>query len=421
VDVALWDIGGKDAERSISELPGCWRSSVPASASISVADDHPDGLGTPEAFASFAEECRDRGYPAFELHASGDPDHDVELCRVVAEASGDEMDLVVDPASEYETDADAMQVGRVLDEHEFFWSEHPMSDTGKSIHLSKKPVRELETHIRGHEHVRTVPFGRADHVTADALDLLRADAHIDGGIIGVTKIANLAEAHGLDVERHLGGPAHRHCMSVIRNTNYFEKGLLHPHVEWMSAGASEPGSESVDHDGTVTGPDEPGLGVDVDWDLVDCTLGWVESYPLLSLEDPLAEGDWAGWSRLRARLPDRVRLVGDDLLVTDRKRLRRAIEEDAAEAVLVKPDQAGTLSDVFDVLELAKRERVDPIVSARSGETCDATIADLAVAKDVDRIKIGSLARSERLAKYNRLLEIADEHDGSFGPRGVSS
>jgi len=421
VDVARWDIAGKDAERSISELPGGWRSSVPAYAWISFDDDHADGFGTPEAFASFAEECRDRGYPAFELHPSGDPDHDVEVCRVVAGAIGDEMDLVVDPASEYETDADAMQVGRVRDVHEFFWSEDAMSDTGKSIHLSKKLVSELGTRILGREHGRTVPFGRADHVTADALDLLRADAHIDGGIIGVTKTANLAEAHGLDVERHLGGPAHRHCMSVIRNTNYFEKGLLHPHVEWMSAGASEPGSESVDHDGTVTGPDEPGLGVDVDWDLVDCTLGWVESYPLLSLEDPLAEGDWAGRSRLRARLPDRLRLVGDDLLVTDRKRLGRAIEADAADAVLVKPNQAGTLSDVLDVLELAKEERVDPIVSARSGETCDATIADLAVAKDVGRIKIGSLARSERLAKDNRLLEIAEEHDGSFGPRGVSS
>lgn len=141
-------------------------------------------------------------------------------------------------------------------------------------------------------------------------------------------------------------------------------------------------------------------------DLISLVVEWTETYPVVSIEDPLAEDDWRGWARLADRLPDDVQLLGDDLLVTNRDRLARATEDDLVSAVLVKPNQAGTLTRAMDVVSDAKAAGVAPVVSARSGETCDTTIADLAVGLDAGQIKIGSLARSERLAKYNRLLEI---------------
>lgn len=149
-------------------------------------------------------------------------------------------------------------------------------------------------------------------------------------------------------------------------------------------------------------------------ELTSLVVEWTEAYPLVSVEDPLAEDDWEGWRQLAARLDDAVQLLGDDLLVTNRDRLARAVETDAASAVLVKPNQAGTLSRAMAVVSDAKDASVAPVVSARSGETCDTTIADLAVGLDAGQIKVGSLARSERLAKYNRLREIERTTESEF-------
>ncbi|WP_276259588.1 phosphopyruvate hydratase [Haloglomus litoreum] len=146
-------------------------------------------------------------------------------------------------------------------------------------------------------------------------------------------------------------------------------------------------------------------------EMVEQVVEWVDTYPVVSVEDPLAEDDWAGWEQLADRIADRVQLLGDDLLVTDAERVRRAADAGAASAVLVKPNQAGTLTRATDVLETATERGLGTVVSARSGETCDVTIADLAVAYDAGQIKIGSLARSERLAKYNRLLELDHRYD----------
>lgn len=143
--------------------------------------------------------------------------------------------------------------------------------------------------------------------------------------------------------------------------------------------------------------------------MVDLVARWVETYPLVSVEDPLAEDDWTGWERLADRVGDRVQLLGDDLVATNPERLARGVEAGAANGLIVKPNQAGTLTRTLRVVETARSAEWTPVVSARSGETCDATIADLAVARDVGQIKIGSLARSERLAKYNRLLGIAND------------
>lgn len=149
-------------------------------------------------------------------------------------------------------------------------------------------------------------------------------------------------------------------------------------------------------------------------EVIDRVVEWTESYPIISVEDPLAENDWRAWQRLAERLDPSVQLLGDDLLATDRSRLERAIETGATNAVLVKPNQAGTVTRTVTVLETAQDAGVAPVVSARSGDTCDTTIADLAVAFDAGQIKIGSLARSERLAKYNRLLDVSREYDPGF-------
>jgi len=148
--------------------------------------------------------------------------------------------------------------------------------------------------------------------------------------------------------------------------------------------------------------------------MVDRVVDWVDTHPVHSVEDPLAEDDWDGWERLADRVGDRVQLLGDDLFATNAGRLDRAVESGAANAALIKPNQAGTITRTRRVLEATQDADWAPVVSARSGETCDATIADLAVGLDAGQIKIGSLARSERLAKYNRLLGIDRAYDGGF-------
>jgi enolase len=136
---------------------------------------------------------------------------------------------------------------------------------------------------------------------------------------------------------------------------------------------------------------------------------WRAKYPLVSIEDGLAEDDWAGWKHLTTKLGDKLQLVGDDLFVTNIERVRRGVSEGVANAVLIKLNQIGTLSETIDAVELAHRSGYATVISHRSGETEDTTIADLAVALNSGQIKTGSLSRSERTAKYNRLMEIENE------------
>lgn len=142
--------------------------------------------------------------------------------------------------------------------------------------------------------------------------------------------------------------------------------------------------------------------------VVDLLSDWVDRYPILSIEDGLAEDDWDGWQTLTRRLGDRVQLIGDDLFVTNPERLTRGIEEGAGNSVLIKLNQIGSLSETLSALRLATDSGYWPVVSARSGETEDTTIADLVVATGAGQLKVGSVARSERLAKYNQLLRLAE-------------
>ncbi|HZY77075.1 MAG TPA: phosphopyruvate hydratase, partial [Jatrophihabitantaceae bacterium] len=145
--------------------------------------------------------------------------------------------------------------------------------------------------------------------------------------------------------------------------------------------------------------------------LVEYYANLVDSYPIVSIEDPLDEEDWAGWVALTDQLDDKVQLVGDDIFVTNPERLGRGIDEGAANALLVKVNQIGTLSETFDAVDLAHRHGYKCMMSHRSGETEDTTIADLAVAVNCGQIKTGAPARSERVAKYNQLLRIEEELD----------
>ncbi len=151
---------------------------------------------------------------------------------------------------------------------------------------------------------------------------------------------------------------------------------------------------------------------------------WLDTYPLVSLEDPLAEEDWAGWRQLTAELGDRVQIVGDDIFVTNPERIRRGIAEKVANSLLVKVNQIGTLTETFSAVDLAHRNAYTTMMSHRSGETEDTTIADLAVAMNCGQIKTGAPCRSERVAKYNQLIrieELLSEGAALCGPQRISA
>ncbi|MGH2402245.1 MAG: phosphopyruvate hydratase, partial [Candidatus Limnocylindria bacterium] len=171
--------------------------------------------------------------------------------------------------------------------------------------------------------------------------------------------------------------------------------------------ALDPASTELFRDGryTLAREDRTLTGAE----LVDFWADWVERYPIVSLEDGLAEDDWQGWTALTERLGERIQLVGDDLLVTNTERLARGIRERAANSILVKLNQIGTLTETLEAVEMAHRAGWTAVISHRSGETEDTTIADLVVGLNTGQIKTGSISRSERIAKYNRLLRIEEE------------
>ena len=147
-------------------------------------------------------------------------------------------------------------------------------------------------------------------------------------------------------------------------------------------------------------------------DMIEIWADWCKKYPIRSLEDGLAEYDWEGWAKLTARLGDKVQLVGDDIFVTNKKFLQRGLDEKCANSILVKVNQIGTLSETFDAVNLAMRNGYSAVISHRSGETEDSSIADIAVATNCGQIKTGAPCRSDRNAKYNQLIRIAEELGG---------
>jgi enolase len=152
-----------------------------------------------------------------------------------------------------------------------------------------------------------------------------------------------------------------------------------------------------------------GAGTKSAEEMIAMYASWLETYPIVSIEDGLAEDDWDGWAKLTAALGDRLQLVGDDLFVTNTERLARGINEDVGNAILIKLNQIGTLTETLEAIEMARANGYQSIISHRSGETEDTFIADLAVATGAGQIKTGSASRTDRVAKYNQLLRIEEQ------------
>jgi enolase len=171
------------------------------------------------------------------------------------------------------------------------------------------------------------------------------------------------------------------------------------------------GAYHLDGEGKTLSPEQ----------MADLYVGWCDAYPIVSIEDGMSEEDWAGWSALTERLGSRVQLVGDDLFVTNSERLARGIDAGVANSILVKVNQIGTLTETLEAVELAHRNGYTAVMSHRSGESEDSTIADLAVATNCGQIKTGAPARSDRVAKYNQLLRIEEDLDDAAAFRGVAA
>jgi L-alanine-DL-glutamate epimerase-like enolase superfamily enzyme len=271
IDVCLWDLFGKKVGLSVAALLGGWRHELPAYAST-ISGDLNGGLSSPEAYADFAVHCRELGYPGFKLHcwSDGDPRKEITAMTAVAKAVGGTMDLMTDPASQIRTYADALRVGRACDDLGFYWLEDPLSDGGHAPHVHRMLRQSIQTPLLLTEHVRGLE-AKSAWITEEATDFLRADPEYDLGITGVMKTAALAEAFGMDVELHSSGPAHRHCMAAMRNSNYYELGLVHPVMRNPLPPIYTDYSddlEAVQPNGCFPVPSGPGLGVTIDEDFL---------------------------------------------------------------------------------------------------------------------------------------------------------
>ena len=275
IDIALWDFAGKYYDAPIHELLGTYRTRFPAYASTYQGDEN-GGLDSPEAFADFAEECRDMGYPAYKIHDWGgdwtNVEKTIETVLEVGDRVGDSMDLMLDPACEPPTFGDALKMGKACDEAGFFWYEDPYRDGGVSQHGHRKLRQLIDTPLLQTEHVRGIE-AHTDFIATESTDFVRADPEYDAGITGAMKIARIAEGFGLDVEFHAPGPAQRQCLAAIRNTNYYEVALVHPKCRNTQPPVYNDGYsdflDTVDSEGTVTVPDGPGLGVEYDWEFIE--------------------------------------------------------------------------------------------------------------------------------------------------------
>lgn len=272
LDIALWDLAGKKCGVSVSELLGGYRQRLPAYASTYMSDRN-GVLSSKEAHADFALACRDLGYRAYKIHGwnEGDKREEADNILHLRAKVGDSMELMIDPACQLRTFADALYVGRACDEANFLWYEDPFRDTGVSAFAHNKLRSMIKTPLLQTEHVRGVE-PKADFLVAGGTDFLRADPEYDLGITGCMKIAHLAEAFGVDCELHACGPAHRHCMSAMRNSNYYEVALVGPGTPNAVPPVYKCGYtdqlEGVGEDGCFPVPQGPGLGVEYDWEFI---------------------------------------------------------------------------------------------------------------------------------------------------------
>ena len=278
VDICLWDIAGKFYQEPLYRLLGGEKKPLKAYASTLHGDEN-GGLTTPQDFVDFAQRCLEMGYKSFKVHGWGlaryNIEREVENVLKLGEKFGGKLDLLIDTACEIKNFGDALKIGYACDEAGFFWLEDPFQDGGVSQFAHRKLRQMIKTPILQTEHIRLLEQ-HVDFIVADATDYVRAGAHEDGGVTGAMKIAHAAEGFGLDIELHGPGPVHRHIMSAIRNTNFFELGLVHPNLETTRAPFYVDYSDDldgIDKNGNVWASDGDGIGVELNWD-------WINSHKI---------------------------------------------------------------------------------------------------------------------------------------------
>lgn len=274
LDIALWDLCAKLHGVSVKAMLGGFRDTLPTYASTYHGQESAGGLSSPEAFADYAEECKERGFHGFKIHGwtNGDVARECANLRGVRRRVGDDWRIMLDPASILETWMDALTVGRVCDEIGAFWYEDPYKDSSVSASGHQRLREKLATPLLITEHVRGMEL-KAQFMLGGGCDMLHVDPEYDLGITGAMKLAHFCEALGLDLQLHAAGPAHRVCMSAIRNTHLYEMALVGPKMPNVIAPvyrcgySDQPGD--LPADGRVPVPDGPGLGVDYDWDFIE--------------------------------------------------------------------------------------------------------------------------------------------------------
>jgi len=279
VDQALWDLAGRRLEQPVHRLLGGFRNSVPAYASTMAGDDQEDGLGSPEAYAAFAAECKKAGYHALKVRTwlppfKPDVRRDIAACQAVRDSVGPDMVLMLDPHHDYSRE-EALFLGRALEELKFHWFEEPMDEHSISSYVWL--TAQLDILVVGPESAEGKMQTRAEWIVRQASDISRMDVW-HGGITAAIKTAHLCEAFGVQLEIHQGGAGNLQVLGAMSIPGeYYERGLLHPALRhedrtpWLIRPI-----DLLTEDGFVRIPDGPGLGEDIDWAYIEAHAidGW---------------------------------------------------------------------------------------------------------------------------------------------------
>jgi L-alanine-DL-glutamate epimerase-like enolase superfamily enzyme len=274
VDQALWDLAGRHFGVPVYRLIGGYRDKVLAYGSTMCGDTLKGGLSTPDEYAQFAEKLVRRGYKAIKLHTwmppvsfAPDPKIDVKACAAVREAVGPDIALMLDGYHWYSR-TDALYIGQALEKLDFAWFEEPMNEQSMASYAWLSG--QLRIPVIGPESLAGKHHSRADWVAAGACDILRAGVPGVGGISPALKVAHLAEAYGMDCEIHGNGAANLAVVAAIRNCKWYERGLLHPFLEYDDVPAYlKTLADPMDADGYVHLSQAPGLGEEIDFDYID--------------------------------------------------------------------------------------------------------------------------------------------------------
>ena len=273
VDCALWDLAGRFLNVPVYRMIGASRTHIPAYASICPGDDIPGGLSTPEEYAIFSEKLVEEGYKAIKLHTwmppiPGAPDvrRDLTACSAVREAVGPDITLMLDPHHHYDRQ-EALYLAQGIEKLGYFWIEEPMNEHSMSsyVWLNSK----LNMAVLGPENLEGSFQSRAEWVHSGASDMLRGGCGEVGGITPILKLIHLAQAYGLRMEIHGGGPANMHVLCTMDNGRFYEWGLLHPMVDsYVPFPWQNTLYDPLDSQGCVHVPERPGLGDDINFDYV---------------------------------------------------------------------------------------------------------------------------------------------------------